>query len=69
MEREVLMEGAMNEGEYDLYSAITFLLVGLGIGSLLAIAFNPKQRVAPAGVNSWRTSGLQPQREAEERVA
>ncbi len=66
------MEGARNKREYDLYSAITFLLVGLGIGSLLAIVFSPKQRVAPAGIHSWRTSGLQPQREAreaEERVA
>ena len=42
------MEGVRNESGYDLYSAITFLLVGLGIGSLLAIVFNPKQRVAPA---------------------
>ena len=63
------MEGARNESEYDLYSAITFLLVGLGIGSLLAIVFNPKQRIALAGIDSWRTSGLQPQREAQERVA
>jgi len=63
------MEGARNESEYDLYSAITFLLVGLGIGSLLAIVFNPKQRIAPAGIDSRRTSGLQPRREAQERVA
>ncbi len=63
------MESAMNENEYDLYTAITFLLVGLGIGSLLAIVFNPQQRVAPAGINTWRTSGLQSQRETEERVA
>jgi hypothetical protein len=66
---EVLMESAGNKSEYDLYSAITFLLVGLGIGSLLAIVFNPKQRVAPAGIDSWRTSRLQPPRESEERVA
>ena len=43
------MEGTRNESEYDLYSAITFLLVGLGIGSLLAIVFNPKQRVTVGG--------------------
>ena len=66
---EVLMQGARNDGEYDLYSAITFLLVGLGIGSVLAIAFNPKQNVAPEGINSRRMSGLQSRREAEERVA
>jgi hypothetical protein len=63
------MEGARNESEYDLYSAITFLLVGLGIGSVLAIVFNPKQRVAPEGINSRRMSGLQPRREAVERAA
>ena len=63
------MEGATNKIEYDLNSAITFLLVGLGIGSVLAIVFNPKQRVAPEEINSWRISGLRPRREAEERVA
>jgi hypothetical protein len=63
------MEGARNESEYDLFSAITFLLVGLGIGSVLAIVFNPKQRVSAERINSWRMSGLQPRKEAEERVA
>jgi hypothetical protein len=63
------MEGARNESEYDLYSAITFLLVGLGVGSVLAIVFNPKQRVAPERINGWRMSGSQPRREAEEPVA
>lgn len=61
------MEGATNE--YDLYSAVTFLLVGLGVGSVLAIVFNPKQRVALEEINSWRTAGLQPQKEAKERAA
>ena len=63
------MEGARNESGYDLYSAITFLLVGLGIGSLLTMVFNPKQRIAAEGINSWRTSGLRPQSKAEKRVA
>ncbi len=63
------MEGTRNEGEYDLYSAITFLLVGLGIGSLLAIVFNPNQRIPPAGIDRSRMSELRTQREAEERVA
>ena len=63
------MQGATNKSEYDLNSAITFLLLGLGIGSVLALAFNPKQRAAPEEINSWRTSGLQPRSEAEERVA
>ena len=63
------MEGARSKNEYDMYSAITFLLVGLGIGSVLAIVFNPKQRVPPEGINSWRLSRLQPRRDAEERIA
>jgi hypothetical protein len=67
--REVLMESATNEGGYDLYSAITFLLVGLGVGSVLAIVFDPKQRVAPAEIDRWRMSGSQSRTEAEERVA
>jgi hypothetical protein len=63
------------KSEYDLYSAITFLLVGLGIGSVLAIVFSPKQRVPIEGIkrikgiNSWRTAGLQSQEEAKERIA
>lgn len=63
------MESATNEGGYDLYSAITFLLVGLGVGSVLAIVFGPKQRVAPGEVDRWRMSGSQSRTEAEERVA
>ena len=35
--------------EYDLYSAVTFFLVGLGVGSILALVFNPRQRVALKG--------------------
>jgi hypothetical protein len=60
------------KSEYDLYSAITFLLVGLGIGSVLVIVLKPKPRVALEGIkgiNSWRTAGLQPQDETKERIA
>jgi hypothetical protein len=57
------------KSEYDLYSAVTFLLVGLGIGSVLAIVFNPSQRVAIDGINRWRTAGMQPPEEAKERIA
>ena len=63
------------KSEYDLHSAITFLLVGLGIGSVLATVFKPKQRVPRdgteriKGVNSWRTVGLQPQGKPKERIA
>jgi hypothetical protein len=45
------------KSEYDLYSAITFLLVGLGIGSVLAVVFNPKQRAALEGI---KLEGSQP---------
>jgi len=51
------------KSEYDLYSAVTFLLVGLGIGSILAIACSPKQRVAldrVRGLDRWPAAGLQP---------
>lgn len=67
--REVFMEGALNKSEYDLSSAITFLLVGMGIGSILAVVFNPKQRDVPEEINSWRRSELRPRRKAEERAA
>ena len=63
------MEGATKKSQYDLNSAITFLLVGLGIGSALAIVFDPGQRVAPEGINSWRTPRMPPQEEAKERIA
>jgi hypothetical protein len=67
------MERATNKNEYDLNSAVTFLLVGMGIGTVLALAFNPKlntkQRAAPEEINSWRMSGMHPRSEAEERVA
>ena len=60
------------KSEYDLHSAITFLLVGLGIGSALATVFNPKQRLAPErikGINSWRTPGPQRQEDVNQRIA
>ena len=63
------MQRATRNSEYDLNSAVTFLLLGLGLGAVLGIAFNPKQNVAPQGINSRRMFGLQPRREAEERVA
>jgi hypothetical protein len=50
------MKGVTNKSEYDLNSAITFLLVGLGVGSVLSIVFNPKQRAAPEEINSRRMS-------------
>jgi hypothetical protein len=50
---EVLMEGAM-KSEYDLYSAVTFFLVGIGVGSVLALVFNPRQRVELEAINTGR---------------
>lgn len=47
------MEGA-TKSEYDLYSAVTFFLVGLGVGSVLALFFSPGQRVALETINSRR---------------
>jgi hypothetical protein len=47
------MEGAM-KSEYDLSSAVTFFLVGVGVGSILALVFNPRPRVALEANNSWR---------------
>ncbi len=52
-EREGLMERA-RKTEYDVHSAITFFLVGLGVGSVLTMVFNPKNRVALEGINGWR---------------
>jgi len=63
------MEGATKKSQYDLNSAITFLLVGLGIGSILAIVFDPKQRDIPEEINSGRMSELRPRREAAEGAA
>jgi hypothetical protein len=62
--REVFMKDAMMKSEYDLNSAVTFLLLGLGIGTVLAILFNPKpeQGIGPEGLNSWRTPGAESQR-------
>jgi hypothetical protein len=51
--REGFMEPATTR-EYDVHSAITFFLVGVGVGSLLTIVFNPKNRVTLEGINGWR---------------
>ena len=63
------MEGERNKSEYDLNSAITFLLVGLGIGSVLSIVLKPKQGAAKEEFDHWRESKFQPRREAHARVA
>ena len=52
------MENEMKENEmkndYDLYSAITFFLVGMGVGSVLTLVFNPKHRIALEEIKGWR---------------
>ena len=70
------MTHAVIKSEYDANSAVTFLLLGLGIGTFLTILFNPKtkQRVEPEGINLRRTSGVhshraQSQEGAKERAA
>ena len=45
------MENATRSG-YDVHSAVTFFLVGLGVGSVLALVFNPRHRVALEAINS-----------------
>ncbi len=64
-----MMKTAKNE--YDPYSAVTFLLIGLGLGAVFGMVFNPKtkQRVRPEGINSRRPPGVQPREEAKKRVA
>jgi len=42
------------KSEYDLYSAVTFFLVGVGVGSVLALVFNPRHRAALEGINGGR---------------
>jgi hypothetical protein len=57
--------------EYDPYSAVTFLLLGLGIGAVLTIVCSPQMREAGRleRMSSRRASWLQPQREQNRRVA
>jgi hypothetical protein len=57
--------------EYEPYSAVTFLLLGLGIGTVLALVCKPgmRQRVEPEGINSWRSPWSQPKEEGNRRVA
>jgi hypothetical protein len=54
--------------EYEPHTAVTFLLLGLGIGTVIALVCNPKigERVQPRGINSWRKPGAQPQKYAAE---
>lgn len=55
--------------EYEPNTAITLLLLGLGIGTVVALVCNPRvrERVELEGINSWSTPRTQPQSEGEER--
>ena len=69
---EIPMKGEIMKSEksgYDPYSAVTFLLIGLGLGEVFGMVFNPKtkQGVTPAGINSRRSRVCKPQEEAKER--
>jgi len=57
--------------EYEPYSAITFLLLGLGIGTVLVLVCNPKtrHRVGLEGINRGYVPSTQPQDGATERIA
>jgi hypothetical protein len=57
------MENEMTKSEYDVTSAVTFLLVGLGLGSFLTMVFAPRTKQAgrPEGINSRSRSGMQPE--------
>ena len=58
------MENKMTKIEYDLNSAVTFLLVGLGLGSFLTVVFGPRAKLEgrSEGIGrSWSPSGLQPE--------
>jgi hypothetical protein len=54
------MENEMMKSEYDTTSTVTFLLVGLGLGSFLTMVFGSKTKQAGGGEgsNSWSRSGI-----------
>ena len=54
---------------YDPYSAVTFLLIGLGLGVVFGMVFNPKRKraVRAEGINSRLSRVSKPQEEAKER--
>jgi hypothetical protein len=66
-----LEAGVVMRNEYDPYSAVTFLMLGLGIGALVAIVCSPqiRERVRLETAGSRSPSATQPQREAFYRAA
>jgi hypothetical protein len=59
------MESKVMKSQYDLSSAVTFLLVGLGLGSVLTILFGPSTE---PGRRSERITGWE-RGETQERLA
>jgi hypothetical protein len=58
------MENETMRGEYDVTSAVTFLLVGLGLGSFLTMACGPRtqpERRSEGIGRSWSPSGTEPE--------
>jgi hypothetical protein len=57
--------------EYDPYSAVTFLLLGLGIGTVVAIICSPQARQGNGleRISNRRMPSRQPQGETSHRVA
>jgi hypothetical protein len=56
------MENEVMKSEYDLTSAVTFLLVGLSLGSVLTMVFGAKTKLEgrSEGIRrSWSPSGMQ----------
>jgi hypothetical protein len=47
--------------EYEANSAVTFLMLGLGIGTVLALVCNPR-KARPEGFNRRRAADMQPRK-------
>jgi hypothetical protein len=58
----------MMRNAYDPYSAVTFLLLGLGIGAVLTIVCSPEMRQR-GGLEKFSTRRTSWPREANHRVA
>jgi len=58
----LIQGGAQMRNEYEANSAVTFLMLGLGIGTVLALVCNPRtrQRAKPEGFNRRRAADMQP---------
>ena len=69
------MKGEMMKSEksgYDSYSAVTFLLIGLGIGAVFGYGLQSKDENKESGQKGSTVGpprGVQPQEEAKERLA